>query len=321
MPRLRELSVPYLEADGIRDRSFSPGDVITMKKLIAPVGADIVHTHGCLSGRIAAKALGAKTVLTRHSAFPFPAWVRKTPARLLYRFIYGHYADKIIAVSPAGAQIMYDFGIPKVKVAVMMNGAEALRPLTQAERREARHSWGVEDGTFLLGAVARLEEYKGHRCMLEALRLLLDRGRDVKLLIAGTGSYEDTLRSLASDLGDKVIFSGFARDVAVPLGAMDLQLNASYESETSSLSIIEGMSIGLPAVASDICGNPYLIEDRVSGLLFTPQDPRDLAEKISEIMDSPSLRDSLSRGARRRYEESFTGEIYARSIEKVYQEM
>ena len=189
----------------------------------------------------------------------------------------------------------------------MIQARNALTPEERAER-SAR-------------AVARLEEYKGHRCMLEALRLLLDRGRDVKLLIAGTGSYEDTLRSLASDLGDKVIFSGFARDVAVPLGAMDLQLNASYESETSSLSIIEGMSIGLPAVASDICGNPYLIEDRVSGLLFTPQDPRDLAEKISEIMDSPSLRDSLSRGARRRYEESFTGEIYARSIEKVYQEM
>ena len=62
--------------------------------------------------------------------------------------------------------------------------------------------------------------------------------------------------------------SGRSIRVSEALGAMDVQVNASTISETSSLSLLEGMSIGLPAIASDCGGNPSLIFPGENGFLF-----------------------------------------------------
>ena len=73
---LEELNTTVYEVDGIADRSYDKGDVKLLQELIARVDPDIVHTHGALSGRIAARRCGKKVVYTRHSAFPVPAKLR-----------------------------------------------------------------------------------------------------------------------------------------------------------------------------------------------------------------------------------------------------
>ncbi len=202
----------------------------------------------------------------------------------------------------------------------MMNGAEPVSRLGDTEREELRRSFGVDKDTFLLGVLARIEEYKGHADMISALSILRGEGRNVKLLIVGTGSYEAELREKIRELGleDAAIMAGFRPDVGAVLSAMDLQLNASYVSETSSLSIIEGFSISLPALCSRTSGNPYLVNEGVSGLLFEPRSAEDMAAKIRLVMDSPELYSGLSRGALREYEKRFTGERFAADLEKVY---
>lgn len=71
-----------------------------------------------------------------------------------------------------------------------------------------------------------------------------------------------------------VFFAGFIERVERALWAMDAQINASTESEGTSLSLLEGMSFGLPAVVSDIGGNPLLIQDGENGLVFPNRDSR-----------------------------------------------
>lgn len=318
--RIEALGVRAVEADIEADRSYSPRDTALLKKLIRAEAPDICHTHGSLTGRIAAKGCGVKTVVTRHSAFPFSKKITKTPLKLGYRFLYEHYADRIIAISPAGAELIYDLGVGRDKVETMMNGAEPLSRISDAEREKLRESFGVGKDTFLLGVLARIEEYKGHADMLRALSMLRAGGRDVKLLIAGTGGYEGEVKRLIAEAGleECAIMAGFRSDVAAVLSAMDLQLNASYISETSSLSVIEGFSIALPAVCSRASGNPYLVNDGVSGLLFEPRNAADLAEKIERVMDSKELYASLSRGARAEYEARFTAERFAKDLEGIY---
>lgn len=319
-PRLDALGVRVIEADIAADKSFSPKDTGKLKALIKAEAPDVVHTHGSLTGRMAAKRSGVRTVVTRHSAFPFSKKITKTPLKLGYKYLYEHYADRIIAISPAGAELLYEIGVRPERVDVMMNGAEPVTRLGDKEREELRQSFGVDKETFLLGVLARIEEYKGHDDMLSALAILRGEGRNVKLLIAGTGSYEAALKEKISKLGleDAAIMAGFRSDVGAVLSAMDLQLNASYVSETSSLSIIEGFSISLPALCSRASGNPYLVNEGVSGLLFEPRSAEDMAAKIRLVMDSPELYASLSRGALREYGERFTGERFAADLEKVY---
>ena len=98
-------------------------------------------------------------------------------------------------------------------------------------------------------------------------------------------------------------------------------MNASYESETSSLSVIEGMSAGVPSVVSDCGGNPLLVEDGVNGFVFPARDSRALAERLRRILTEPELRETLAEGSLRIYGERFTGERFARNVEAVYEKL
>ena len=101
------------------------------------------------------------------------------------------------------------------------------------------------------------------------------------------------------------------------MNILDVQINASYV-ETSSLSLLEGMSIGLPAVASDESGNPWVIQDGKNGLLFKSRNSEALVAGIGRIYNSTELAESLSSGALETYNHSFTCERFARDTEATY---
>ena len=319
-PPLREAGAQVHEVAGIADRSYDRADVKRLRELMGSLRPDIVHTHGCLSGRIAAKRCKIPVVYSRHSAFPVPAKLRYPPGRWVNKLVNEHYADRIIAVSPAAAKNLTDGGVSEKKITVMMNGVAPAVRRPKEETDVLRARWGLEEGDFVLGILARLEDYKGHMDILSALHTLREESRPVELLIAGVGPYEGALRAETARLGleDSVRFLGFVSDVAPLLSVLDLQLNASYGTETSSLSILEGMSMGLPAVVSDYGGNPWLIDDGEDGLLFPTRDAQALARAVARLMDAPEELSQMGRRAGEIYRARFTGEIFAKKIEDIY---
>ena len=174
----------------------------------------------------------------------------------------------------------------------------------------------------MVGILARVEEYKGHSVLLDAAEQLLSQGRRVKVLVAGEGRAEAAPAAAGGVLppGDSV-FAGFIERVERALWAMDAQINASTESEGTSLSLLEGMSFGLPAVVSDIGGNPLLIQDGENGLVFPNRDSRALAGCVARLMDDPALLRRLGEEPNGRFEENYTGEIFAKHVEDVYRDV
>lgn len=319
IPQLAPLGAELFEIDGMADKSFDPRVISGLKKLIREWQPDIVHTHGAMSGRIAGRQCGRTVIFTRHCAFGLSPRLQKGVGRLLYKTLNEHYADRIIAISPAAAKDLTDGGVSPEKIDVMMNGVEPVLRSEEA-RREFRARFGAGDGDFVLGILARIEVYKGHCDILRALKLLADEGLPLRLFIAGAGSYETELRRLCTELGleDRVSFCGFQRDVAPFLSAIDLQLNASTVTETSSLSILEGYSMGLPAVVSDVGGNPCLMEPGQSGLMFPAGDAAALADCIRRICGDRALYQTLCSGAQALYASRFTGQIAAARTEEIY---
>ncbi|MBQ8801936.1 MAG: glycosyltransferase, partial [Clostridium sp.] len=98
---LEEAGVTIYEVEGMADRSFHRDDVKVLRELIKQVKPDLVHTHGALSGRIAARFSGVPVVYSRHSAFPVPAKLKYPPGRWVNKLLNEMLADHIIAVSPA----------------------------------------------------------------------------------------------------------------------------------------------------------------------------------------------------------------------------
>ena len=317
---LEELGTTVYEVEGLADRSYHKDDVRELMALIKKVDPDIVHTHGALSGRIAGRRCGKIVIYTRHSAFPVPARLKYPPGRWVNKWLNEYYSDHIIAVSPAAAANLTDAGISPKCITTMMNGVTPVERRPDAECAALRERWGIRDGRFVLGILARIEPYKGHAHILEAVKMLTDQGRDLQLLVAGTGDYEPELKKQTRQLGleDRVAFLGFQSDVAGFLSVLDLQLNASYGTETSSLSILEGLSMGLPAVVSTYGGNPWLIDDGEDGLLFENRSSEDLARCIARIMDEPDTLRSMQRRAEEIFNRRFTAKIFAQNVENVY---
>ena len=317
---LEELGTTVYEVDGLADRSYHKDDVKELIKLINRVNPDIVHTHGALSGRIAGRRCGKVVIYTRHSAFPVPAKLKYPPGRWVNKFINEYYSDHIIAVSPAAAENLTDAGISAKRITVMMNGVTPVARKSEAECEELRKTWNIRPDEFVLGILARIEPYKGHLHILEAMKILADQGRKLRLLVAGTGAYEQELKEKTRELGlaGQVNYLGFQSDVAAVLSVLNLQLNASYGTETSSLSILEGLSMGLPAVVSTYGGNPWLIDDGEDGLLFENRNSADLAACVARLMDEPDTLERMKQRAVEIFSQRFTAEIFARNIENVY---
>ncbi|MCF0120498.1 MAG: glycosyltransferase, partial [Oscillospiraceae bacterium] len=315
-----ETGVKVYEASGFEDTSFSLSAIKTLKAEIKAIDPDIVHTHGSLSGRIAAKSCGKKVIYTRHSVFPVSAKLKSLPGRIANRLLNEHYADRIIAVSPAARDNLTEAGLRPESIDIIMNGVERVKTLGSDELTEARARFGIQDGEFVCGILARLEEYKGHTDILDAVAELRRSGEKIRLIIAGAGQYEESIKAGIKSRGieDCVTFAGFVSDVHTLLNVLDVQLNASYGTEATSLSLLEGMSIGLPAIVSDYGGNPYVIEDGVNGLVFKTRDTNALAECIRSLMASEEKRQELKAGALKAYEDKFTADVFAKKLEELY---
>lgn len=320
---LEALGGTVYEVDGMADKSLDFGAIKKLKALIRQVQPDIVHTHGSMSGRIAGRQCGKIVLYTRHSVFPTAERLKKFPGKQLNKLINEHYADRILAVSPAAVDNLTEGGISEGRIQVLMNGVEPVARRSEAELAPLREKYGLQEGDFVAGILARIEDYKGHTDILDALKLLKERGKTPKLLIAGTGGYEEEVKAHCRELGleEQVKFLGFVTDVAPILSLLNVQLNASWGTEATSLALLEGFSMGVPAVISDYGGNPWLIEEGVNGYLFPTRSAEKLAEKLEAVMDSPDRGAGLGEGAKRIYSEKFTARQFARNTEEIYQQV
>ena len=318
---LDEAGVTVYEVDGLADRSFHKDDVKTLRTLIKDVKPDLVHTHGALSGRIAARFSGVPVIYSRHSAFPVPAKIKYPPGRWANKLINEFFADHIIAVSPATKENLTDGGISEKKITVVMNGVAPVGETTPAERSALKAELGIPADACVFGILARIEDYKGHLYLVSAARILKEKGfTNFRILIAGTGDFEQDVRDavIVSGVSDVVQMLGFRSDVKELLNICDCQLNASYGTEATSMALLEGMSLGLPSVVSDYGGNPWLVTNGENGLVFPSRNSVELARAMARLMDKPEQCAAMGQKARERFETQFTGEVFARNTEQIY---
>ena len=318
---IKKLNTEYIEADNIAEKSYDKAGVKELKEIIKKENPDIVHTHGTFSGRIAAKRCGKKIIYTRHSVFPVSKKISTFPGKLINKLVNEYYSDDIIAVAEAAKDNLTEGGISDKKIKVILNGVERPMPCTEEENKETREKYGLSENDFVIGIMARMEPYKGHKYLIDAAKILKEKGKNIKVLIIGTGSIEEELKKYAAEkhLEGTIIFTGFIKDVRRMLGVMDLQANASYGTEATSLALLEGMSLGIPAVVSNYGGNPGVITHGENGYIFALKDSEDMAKYIEKLYDDKDTYEYMKNKSIEIFNNKFTAQIYADNICKVYE--
>src|SRR5699024_2275165 len=97
------------------------------------------------------------------------------------------FSDQILAVAQAAKENLIDSGVRPERIEVVLNGVESLVPLSEEEKGAVRQQYGIQQGDFVLGILARVEPYKGHRYLLEAAKIMKQHGRKIRVIIAGVG--------------------------------------------------------------------------------------------------------------------------------------
>lgn len=314
------LGIPVIEMEGIADKSFDRSAIGNLKRIFKAEKPDLVHTHASMSARIAAKAAGAKIVYTRHSVFPQSKKISRGIGKVINGVVNNCLADGIIAVAEAAKENLTDTGVSDKKITVILNGVDGLKPVSEEKREAIKKRFGVKFGERVVSIIARLNEVKGHEYFIDAADMLLRDGIKAKFFIAGMGDREEILRDKIKSLGreNEIILTGFINNVEELLNITDVQINASFGTEATSLALLEGMSIGIPAVVSDFGGNPGVIKDGQNGFVVPKQNAVAIAEKTKELLNDKKLYDNLSAGAKKIFLKNFTSEAMTRQTEDLY---
>ncbi len=273
---------------------------------------DIIHTHlstASLLGSVAARIAGIPSLATVHGL----------NTGTCFRF-----AGRVIAVSHAVKRHLVAQGIPDERVTVVHNGVD-LQSLARPSSREALCSrWGIASGAPLLVTVGRLVPTKGHRDLLQALRLLVrnPQWQELRLLIVGSGVLLGQLQAEAEQAGlaDRVIFTGFQRDVLPFVHAANVFVLPSVQ-EGLSLSALEAMALGKPVVACRVGGTPEVVADGETGLLVSPGRPAELAAALARLLEDPEEAERMGALGEQRARGMFDLEQMVSRIEAVYGEL
>ena len=315
---IEKLAVSCTPIEGMFDKSFSRADTKKLYALFCEKKPDVVHTHASFSARVAARKYGGcKIVATRHSVFDQPAYKKRFPVKNLLGFLNNHYSDCIIAVSPAAGENLIETGTRPEKITTVFNGIDQQRTLSPEEKALVRREYGCKPDDFVCAIIARLERVKGHEYVLQAAKQLLVESPDVKVIIAGIGSIEKELREKAEGLTN-VVFAGFVSDIYKIENIMDVQLNASYGTEATSLSLLEGMSLGVPAIVSDFGGNPYVIETGRNGLVVEKKNTTALKDAIIELKRNTAQYEQMKKEAQAIFQKKFTSAVMAEKTQDIY---
>ncbi|MHB9094202.1 MAG: glycosyltransferase [Eubacteriales bacterium] len=299
----------------------------SIASLIKREGFHIVHTHGVranLIGRLAAKIAGTGLVVTTvHSvlAFDYQKWSDRWINRVSENTTRG-VTERFITVCDMLAGQLVSEGVPRDKVITIHNGLEIEKYNPGISGSPIREELGITGDAVLIGIVARLHPVKGHIYLLEAMARSVKKFPGLMLLIVGTGPDRATLEETAGSLGvDKnVIFTGFRKDIPEVLAALDFLVLPSL-SEGLSLTVIEGMAMKKPVLATGVGGTPEIITPGLDGCLVPPADVAALAAGIEGLAQDRQKVAEMGAAARKTVETRFTAELMANKTARLYKDL
>ncbi|MGD9903710.1 MAG: glycosyltransferase [Vicinamibacterales bacterium] len=323
--RGKDLSEDTLEQLGIDvtylgRHKFDPATFTHLLKVLRDKQADIVHLHGygaTTFGRMCAAWMGIPAVLHEHANHTTTPWFQQLADRALAR-----YTDIAIGVSASTAEFTTRARlVPAERTHVVYLGApldEFARPRGADEIAAARRQLGVPEGAIAVGTVTRLMPSKGNQHLIDAAPAVLAAHPEVRFYLVGEGELEASLRARAAalGLGDRFVFTGFARDVAAVYSALDVVVFPSLW-EGTPLTTFEVLAMGKPIVATDADGLLDVLEDGRDALIVPKADAPALAAAIVRLIEDPPLAARLAAGARvtgARYDIG----VFVRKMERLY---
>ncbi|MGL5926533.1 glycosyltransferase [Chroococcidiopsis sp.] len=280
---------------------------------------DIIHCHSSkagVTGRIASilNGMSHRTLYTPNGLATLSTEAVGFKALLIWlaELLLGYLAcQKVIAVSQdEQAYMLKTFKFNPNKVKVIENGISLPRP--SRPRQVIRQELGIPDDALVFGFTGRLTHQKNPELLLKAFHNL--NHPQSYLLIVGTGELLDTLKQTTNS---RIIFTGERTDVPDLLRVFDIfVLPSRYEG--LSLAAMEAMAASLPIICTRTFGASALVIEGVNGFIIESENLLELVDVMRKLATSSTLRQSMSRASKIRFEKIFSADRMMQSLNELY---
>jgi len=292
---------------------------------------DVIHSQlffGVgLEALRAVKKLNIPFVGTNHTAIT--EFVKYSPVRgewvkkmfMNYAVWYYNKCDFVTAPSESVFSEMLPNGFDKPHRAIS-NPIDLgmFNPIFGGDSLAIKNKFGLTGPTIVYAG--RLADEKNIDVLIRAVALIKDKVANINLALAGHGTIKEKLSKLASELGvsENIKFLGTIpkKDLADVYRVSDIFAIASI-SETQSLTLMQGMACGLPAVGVNSRALPEYITNEV-GFIVKPGDYKSMADKFSLLLTNRETRETMGRAAGE-YLKKFSAPSIAQQWESLYDEV
>lgn len=295
--------------------------IARLTKLMRKYKVSIMHAHSYspyFYGATSAILTKVPTIIfTEHGRF-FPD--RKRFKRIIYNQFLSLFTTQFVAVSEEIKRSLVTYeGIREKKIAIILNGVDLDKFNIDIPLEKKKKEFNLKSTDKILGLVARLEIRKDIPTLLKAMTNVLKVFPETKLLIVGDGNLQTNLEDLSKELEiyKNVVFCGRREDIPEIMKIIDIYVLSSI-SEGTSVSLLEAMAAKKPVVATNVGGNPKVIQDGISGILVPPQNPEILAEKIISLLGNPEKCMKMGEEGYKRVKEKFSLQRMVSDYEMLY---
>jgi glycosyltransferase involved in cell wall biosynthesis len=205
------------------------------------------------------------------------------------------------------------------KLAVIRNGVDLPRLNRAQQAGPIRREFGIPDDAPIITVLARLNEMKGIEYFLDAAPAVLSLFPKTRFLIVGDGPARADLQAYAEGkgIGNATTFTGFRMDVPDFLKETSISVLPSLSEGLSNV-LIESMAAGVAVVATNVGGNPEIVDDGITGILVPPRDAGAIGHAITELLANPDALARMGYAGRDRIERRFSMERAVHETQRLY---
>ena len=325
-PNAEHLPADRVQIVALKTRGWSSRVQTPMlARAITTAQPDIVHSRNwsAIEAVFAARLAGARGIVHSEHGFEADASVAEPWRRNAMRRLAFELAHRVVSVSWQLREVhARRTGFAPRRIHVIHNGVDCTRFFPDAEaRRRMRGELGIGDGDLCIGSVANLLPVKDHITLLESIGIFTASGAGPwRLLLVGEGSERARLQAYVDarpEWKSRILFLGSSNRVPELLRAMDVFVLSSV-AEGICNSLLEAMASGVAVVATSVGGNPEVVANQESGLLFPARDVQALARHLSELHARPELRSDLAARGIERVQEQFSINSMVQAYDQMY---
>jgi len=204
----------------------------------------------------------------------------------------------------------------------VVHSGKTISAFSKNRMENIRNSWGASSSDIVIGASDRLSKEKGIHILIEAFCGLCENYKNIRLVITGTGKYENDLKDLVriKGIGGRVHFAGFTKEVMLSASGYDIAVLASFF-ESFPNTVVEYMASNTAVICTDVGGVSEIVKDGYNGFLIPHNEAGILSERLRNLIEDPDLRKNFASRALETVRTEFTEDVMAEKTLKIFEEL